>query len=141
MELKSRDLRVGNTLQYHESVCMVLSILRDEKVELGYFTDSVGFVRDLNGEDAPKAIQLTEEVLLNRGSAHEEAFTYERGIDWFFSPDYNDNLDSFKIFELPGSLGTYGVINVNGFGIELKYLHELENLFFDLTKTELTKFN
>lgn len=62
-EIKTTELRVGNLLNYCGQEVYVLSILRDSYVELGYFKDSVGFIRSLNDIDL-NPIQLTEDLLL-----------------------------------------------------------------------------
>ena len=80
--------------------------------------------------DLLEPIELTEEWLLK--------FGFEKDIDsWFYSFDYDENKETFKIFERAKE-NIYSIIDVNNFGIEIKYAHRLQNIYFALTDKELT---
>ena len=101
------ELRVGNLLNYCGNTVTVMEILRNNRVELGYFTDSIGFVRSLDDENI-KPIPLTEE--------------------WVTKCD--------KIYWLSKDIGGY-FLWFNGDKIYIKYVHSLQTLYFALTNEEL----
>ena len=66
--MDAKELRIGNLLSYVNQKVIVLDIVtrKGYDVELGYFTDSVGFERKLSDKDV-EPIPLTEEWLLKFG--------------------------------------------------------------------------
>jgi hypothetical protein len=117
--MKANELRIGNLfilpngdigkISYHEIRLMVVAI---EKPDY-------------------KPIPLTEEWLLKFGFSNREAFSYK---EWFigFNPITHDWM--FDICWLVGH--DYPFYRNGHFAI--KYLHQLQNLYFALTGEELT---
>lgn len=112
--IKESELRVGNWVMITTPFCLDYSVMHDIYIE--------------NDWDELKPIPLTEEWLIKAG-AIKRTFTAE------FIGDY----DSFAI-------GNYELSNIynNVWGIigidmsPLLYVHQLQNLIFALTNTELT---
>lgn len=133
-EIKTTELRVGNLLNYCGQEVYVLSILRDDYVELGYFKDSVGFIRSLNDIDL-NPIQLTEELLLKClfiSSEHKMSnanVLYNEGY-YILTNDY-----------IEYSLCVKGLPPATRYIAKCKYLHELQNLIFALDKREVNLKN
>lgn len=113
--MKANELRLGNFVDNCGTECFVMGIYKDNKVELGYFTDSVGFVRSLDDKNI-NPITLTEEWL--------KRFGFKR-----FSKDFSKS----------------GIIihtRKRGFSLrkrvpDIKSVHQLQNLYFALTGQEL----
>jgi len=120
MEIKAQDLRLGNWV-----------ILVKDKTEKYYQLDSGYDLYKLDESDCAdiKPIPLTEEILLKC-----EGFT-QHG-DWFHKDKFilgyltsDDNLQAEWKF-----CGTHGSFHV----IDIKYLHQLQNIHYALTNEELT---
>lgn len=120
--MKATELRIGNILDYHGRRVRVRSIgcnIDGNCAEFGYFTDSVGFTRNID-DDFPKPIPLTEEWL--------KKFGFKRTLNTW-------KIDGLKIYG-------YNDIGYNTFmslenKIAIKYVHQLQNLCFALTGEEL----
>ena len=125
IEIEAHELRLGNLVETSVGVGTVFNILRSY---IRCYVDNE--LEDVNVSYSDiKPIPLTEEWLLKFGF-------WIDGVTWFYSLDYDNNKDTFKVFLLPDESG-YGVINVNGFGVCLKTVHQLQNLYFALTQKEL----
>ena len=64
--IQANELRVGNWVNNYGQYCFVLEIYKTNKVELGYFKDSIGFIRKLD-DVGIKPIPITEDILLKCG--------------------------------------------------------------------------
>lgn len=121
------ELRVGNLLNYCGNTVTVMEILRNNRVELGYFTDSIGFVRSLNDENI-KPILLTEEWL--------KKFEFNVGNH----KEFNKWTDEYENISLFVDEFYYGIAvnSIEVWTISRKlYVHQLQNLYFSLTNVEL----
>ena len=116
--MEAKELRIGNYVSYATQETLILDITRTH-AELGYYMDSVGFERKYH-EFRP--IPLTEEWALRLGANN----TF-----------YNNYLD-FEYFEIYESNGIWYVEKEGVILCELKYVHQLQNLYFALTGKELT---
>ena len=123
--IQANELRVGNWVNNYGQYCFVLEIYKTNKVELGYFKDSIGFIRKLD-DVGIKPIPITEDILLKCGFYKDEDINYRYyfDFDWavILAYDIDDNC-----IRIGDSWDFSKVI----------YIHDLQNLYFALTKTEL----
>ena len=134
--MKASELRIGNLIGMNlkdddQNFFKVLEVAQ-EAMKTGACGMRFDLVGEIHYHDADffEPIPLTPEWLERLG------FTHDEGISWFYSLDYNKDVDTFKVFLLPDDSG-YGVINIHGFGVCLKHVHSLQNLYFCLTQKEL----
>jgi hypothetical protein len=118
MSLKAKDLRVGNCVNNCGQYCFLMAIYKNNKVELGYFKDSIGFIRSLD-DVGIKPIPLTEEILLKCGF-QKKYKSYEKNDFTFIDGGYDKF--AYKLAILAKTP---------------KFLHQLQNLYFALTGEEL----
>jgi len=132
--MEARELRQGNILDYYGQECIVLEILKNDYVEFGYFTDSIGFNRKLTEKHSPKPIPLTEEWLLKFGFESYNQKSYKLNI-------ILDNKDTFLVFYSHSGGNIMMSINdpKNDYNLirEINHVHQLQNLYFALTSKEL----
>ena len=123
--MTTKELRIGNILNYCGQIVYVMGIYPDNKVELGYFADSIGFTRSIDDKDL-KPITLTEKLLIKHGFKKQDNnwkaldlhFAY---ISWEVLAGTTLSFEKEWIF-LP----------------HIKYFHKLQNLYHSLTGEELT---
>ena len=120
--LKPTDLRIGNKIFFImcDSECSKL----DEKKEITVDISDFEFIRDNNS--LFEGIPLTENILLKLGFRHV--------MNNWFNVFANGNTFNVYIFES----GKYRVEIVSQSLGTFKYVHELQNLYFALTGSELT---
>lgn len=140
--MKANDLRIGNYINYCNENVIVLSLIALNRrlwdVELGYFTDSIGFERSFDDENI-NPIPLTEEWLLKFGFKLDEDYG-----NWHLS-DY-DIYSIKKDYYRKAVCGIKEGVVVWYFGAsddyyswtqKLEFVHQLQNLYFVLTNEEL----
>lgn len=117
-KLKIKELRVGNyvnaevglpSLQFHELLCRDFNYINYGTIEV-------------------YGIELTESILLNFGFTTE----YPTLKDKFFTIKNRFNINSFN-FGTGFKLNTSGCFEYKS----IKYVHQLQNIYFDLTGNEL----
>lgn len=87
----------------------------------------VDFFDNAYNYDDIKPIRLTEEILLKCGFEYEtKDWLYLKYIKFNFNTDRSVNMSI-----------VYVNINNRDMGLEIEYLHELQNLYFALTQKEL----
>lgn len=111
--MNANELRIGNIVEWGRLPFTVCSIGKSH-VENEWWSKPISEIY---------AIPLTEEVLLKYGFKFDCEFNLTR--DMFEIQKSNINHNSF-LFYMKGA-----------YGVELKYLHQLQNLFFALTGQEL----
>lgn len=120
--IKVNELRIGNhVLDEHGNISIINTI------SLGVRISNDKYKWESKSEDQIHPIPLTGELLLGCGFTYEEGFFIKDGI-------------SFEELE-------DGRLMIDGLGFSMfkddfenhitSYLHELQNLYFSLTKTEL----
>lgn len=139
--MKPESLRIGNTLDYHGVDVHVIGIYNSiggQMVECGYFDDSVGFSRPIDGKDCPKPIPLTEDLLVERG--FDKFLDYEiynkvwrKG--WTLSVQKHTSFKGGYVLFIEDDDSESAAPP----SVKIKYLHTLQNICFDLTGKELTK--
>jgi len=127
------ELRIGNYVNYAAEKVIVLqtSIKSRNKwdVELGYFEDSIGFERMIT-EIQP--IPLTEEWLLRFG------FEKEEEQDELLNTFMFCKLNTVRVEFSDKHKQLYWHDNYTSiYHKEIKYVHQLQNLYFALTGKEL----
>lgn len=120
--MDARELRIGNKLRYNETIVVVLEIKRGNKVELGYFEDSIGFERDLS-EVEP--VLITEEILWWFGFKIDGVWCY---LD--FEPRMQIRFYGGNSAECDIVQDGKFIAFKNG---HIKYVHQLQNLIYALT--------
>jgi len=118
--IEARELRIGNHVKHFENG-IVLTVGRTVAFKTPTNTIRVD-VYDL------EPIPLTEEVLLKFG------FVYTDDVD-NLNRDYK--LQEFKI-QLHLDVNDFICCNTIPNHIQIKYVHTLQNLYFDFTNEELT---
>ena len=134
-KLQANELRIGNWVKYEGQDVLVMELYRND-LELGYFSDSIGFNRKYT-EINP--IPLTEEWLERLGFKHNYSETEDGEVC----------VDNYSI-----SLGKYSNLTIEkdfSFGVDSKdfedlicfendyilSVHRLQNIYFALTGKEL----
>lgn len=123
-QMEAKELRIGNWISYYGKNYQVSNIHSDETIR--FYEDetkknTIGCYR-LN-PDGCKKIPLTEEWLLK--------FGFEKELDGFYRK--NKSLMIEFIFYDSGVLCANQSICLN----HIKYVNQLQNLYFALTETEL----
>lgn len=117
MDLKSTELRIGNLVQvYHGKKIHIITSLDIDDINRGKFP--------------VEGIPITEEWLLRSGFEVDKNVTYSSGHE-----------KEYKVYRI-GLFTFNGIQNAwwyNGqvLFIQPKYVHQLQNLYFALTGTEL----
>ena len=122
--MKANELRIGNYIKFHNTITKVeVFSIWDNLIQSDNFAE-----RQLKDFEP---ILLTEEWLLKFGFSNREGFSYN---EWFigFNPITHDWM--FDICWLVGH--DYPFYRNGHFAI--KYVHQLQNLYFALTGEELT---
>jgi hypothetical protein len=126
MELKARELRIGNWLRFDNMISEPYNYQVSPRMfrQMGYdISDNL----ELKINNYHKPIPITEDILLKCGFRKDEDISYRWYFDFgwavIIAYDLDDNCvrigDSWDFSKLI-------------------YVHELQNLIFALTKTELT---
>lgn len=141
--MKSNELRIGNMVMISEVKCKVIGIEGCKNIKNGFSVfDTVRLSGDgINSQQqiycqGVSPIALTEEILLKCGFikySHEPGF----GLDG----EKTEKCDQYSLLKLCIMDWGYGFVLSNSFSfdlrVELKSLHQLQNLFYALTQTEL----
>jgi len=123
MELQAAELRIGNLVNFNNISIGEVTVLNNTR-NIGIVLEN-GVYRDNN--DLFKPIPLTEEWLVKLGLKQDTIDKY-----WYFHPTYNKFYPLYR-------RGVYWGFNGLGLGVkEIKYVHQLQNLYFALTGEELT---
>lgn len=124
-----KELRIGNILKGENGPVIVSILSDDNRVAVKYPNHAPLFAQDAK-EMSIEPIPLTEDILLKCG--------FERYSLGFIINFPGCNLRSRRIM-VAKVLNTYSIswACFDTPRIRIKYLHELQNLFYDLTKTEL----
>ena len=120
--LKASDLRIGNLIQFGNKFKKVVEIIEDAF----YVLYKDGTTLKNTWADL-KPIPLTEKRLLDFGFIIDETYVSEE------NPFLDYIKDEVRI-SMPYFSFEYG----DGAFMELKYVHQLQNLYFALTQRELT---
>ena len=119
--INAKELRIGNLVEYR------ITDKLDERKEWWEVSeidaDDIHWLSKVDTKDEDfKAIPLTEEWLLKFGFINDKVLEFYR----------NDFTDSTIIID-------YNFICLLGYShVKLKYVHQLQNLYFALTGSELT---
>ena len=119
--MEAKELRIGNYIMFSDN--NGISYRKISCIKINEF----GFYSDIDGVNLGicKPIPLTEEWLLKFG------FVESQDIDTIFGLKLNDfwYINEFQI---------RNKFNAILLEVELKYVHQLQNLYFALTNEELT---
>ena len=121
--IQPQELRIGNYIEYNGEI-----IKLDGSLLCCYIQNELEF--PLN------PIPLTEEILLKFGFNEVEGERWCDMHEEFEECDYY-YLSMFKIYYNPET-DRFEDDSLSHFNVNLKYVHQLQNLFFALTGEELT---
>ena len=122
--IQPTELRIGNYLNYYNQNCHVMGIYNYGKIELGYFEESIGFIRQLDDKGI-HPIPLTEEILAKCG--------FE--IDYHIGDDVNFTIGNIDIRKRSGM--DYYVFYNKETQVRILHIHQLQNLYWCLCGKEL----
>lgn len=109
--LKENEIRTGLFLLYREEII---------QVSLSNISTILNNLREYN------PVPLDKDIL--------KALGYTRNAD--MQKFYNDRFDYYFIFS--GKIGMIQKYNVGSVGVPVRYVHELQNIYYFLTGEELT---
>lgn len=128
--IKPEELRIGNIVQRPEE--LRIKLIDGDVI---YFGINCAMMRDCErlGKDwAFEGIPLTEEWLV------------KMGFEMYPSGVWNDHVRNFNSEDMipfsglgPTKLG-YNLESADGMDLNIKYVHQMQNLYFALTGKELT---
>ena len=116
--MKAQDLRIGNYVEHHKEVVRIVGITEENP-----YIDTITI--DYLDWDEIEPIPLTEEWLLKFG------FVKLGKLDFFYISEQEMN------FKVSCDLKMIAWYNLQLHGVEIKHVHQLQNLYFALTNTEL----
>lgn len=119
-ELKPQDLRIGNLLQRSELDDDILTVTSINKESIGYSTNYGDGTMPI---DWPIPIPLTQDMLLRFGFEKENYHLFRKGRYTYSIHDL-----AFRVW------AENTIIFLNSFDT----VHELQNVWYSLEKTELT---
>lgn len=125
-EMDMKELRIGNYIKSIGIIYKLISV--DIKGNLKGIDDVTTF--NLDGYYTP--IPLTEEWLLKFGF---ERLSYEKNYPLYINKNKDGYSHSFFV-SIHSDFSRVSIVNQSL--RTLKYVHELQNLYFALTQTELT---
>ena len=137
MLLESKELRLGNIVQYNNTECFVYDICSPQPRK-GRYNNEFLLTLSLNGLidcliDEIEPVELTEKWLIKFG------FKYNKQIGWtkdglcLDGPVVHFSFDLFR----NESLTNYHLLDFVEIPRLVEYVHELQNLYFALTNVEL----
>lgn len=121
--MKSKELRLGNyvsvfsvigkviEIKNNQILVLTKSLVNDKKVEYYY---EIGFIN---------SIPITNDLLLNAGAKYINEYWYE--------------FNTYGIIKHKSFIEFYSCVKGDYICNSVKYLHELQNLYFALTGSEL----
>ena len=133
--IKSKDVRVGNKVLYGTEIATIIGMSR-MSVNLTHGKDKGLEKTNIVNYEFIKPIKLTKEILLKSG----------------FNTDYKDGWIGIDVKSEGGMTTDFVIATPNNMGewqdyyafvydeykfVSLEYVHELQNLFTDMTKQEL----
>jgi hypothetical protein len=114
--MKANELRIGNWVEHNQP-------------KRGYYTTVQESTFSVNVEKLFKPIPLTEEWLLKFGFLHSlrlDDFMFKKGNDCFQIQPYKEGFSNSVLYN------DMEIVD------RLQHVHQLQNLYFDLTGEELT---
>lgn len=130
--MKAEELRIGNYINWEQTTHIVSGLPNFNLVRSYWIKDSIaqteeeyqGFIEEA------KPIPLNEEWLLKLGFVKEKGMLH--GLDKFklFLPCINKPILTYSQRSISVSNGS--------FSLEMKYVHQIQNLYYALTGEELT---
>ncbi len=140
--MEAKDLRIGNLIKYdgwHPDLASHNKPMPSYDVfvrEIEYDEEKKCYIissfNERAFEDSFEPIPLTEEWLRRFGFYEKYKSTSNRWLKW--ATNINAGLELHDCEDEEGN--THGVF-LHDFVLEIKYIHELQNLYYALTKEEL----
>lgn len=125
-----RELRYGNTVEYNGKHYHVCSIC--DKIKIGTMISPVMYAGAFNVDiNEINPIPLAEDILLKCGF-EKEVIPLITEVHNIFQNDYMTLSQEYGSFHWYSNGNYY-----DNFDVKILSLHELQNLFYGLTKTEL----
>ena len=120
--IQANDLRIGDLVNYHDDD-IVFQVTEISKLGIGVKNDTEETWIEY---DRFSPIKLTPELLEKCG--------FE--MDGSYQCPLWKNIKGFEFWDEYGT-GAYSYRFMNSFDVELKYLHQIQNLYFTITGSEL----
>ena len=124
--MKTKDLRLGNYVTDNSGFTMYVAGIYEDTVLLN-FEGNDGDVWEVYEKDL-RGIMLDTELLIKSGFKIQVT-----GIGW---DKYSNGLVDLSLAPLSNG-SCIPVYHINGEMVKIKYLHQLQNLFFCLSQKEL----
>lgn len=129
-----KDYRIGNLVEYDERV-FEIHTLAEEFPTLNTTEFGIGVV-DWNNV---KPIKLTDKLFEDLGFIKEGEFYAMEGYDYKYCFKYRAWVDNWALYiEFTDSHLESDTDKKYPVCFSIKYIHQLQNLFYSLTKKELT---
>jgi len=120
--MNAKELRIGNYVDRTDYICKVTEIKED-----GIFTEPLSYKGERLVKQILQPIPLTKEWLLKLGFKQKNDIEFYEYIKDYFIVE-NEYTDK-GVWDF--------VTDDNGMIVEIKYVHQLQNLYFALTEKEL----
>lgn len=130
--MEAKELMIGNLIQHFEYMTTVETIKKDVNGQY-YIGGHSGHTSIFNVIGAFKPIQLTPELLLNLGFKYRNEY---RGDGALFDLEDSDWKKGFCVAKLNGKEGFCSLATGRQ---QLMFVHQLQNLFYVETWTELKR--
>ena len=129
--IQSNELRYGNKLLFLGNIETFEFI--DQIREDGVFWIQTKEQKIAYKNFQFKPVELTEDILLKCGFQNNEPNYF-----WITIKGYENDETYIYINKISSGIGIFQNDKENYLDIEIKYLHQLQNLYFALTNQELT---
>lgn len=127
--IKLEEIRIGNILKKGNDLVYVSFITMNQGVyHIGYVSSPFDSFINVEQFDKFEYVQLTPELLLKM--EFEKEVIEAPGIDYW-------DCYSYDIFDLHYELGSFILICSQIKNIEIKYLHQLQNVYYIFKNKEL----
>lgn len=129
--INANELRIGNLIKRDDHILRVVQIKETQMFRVEYVDKSISSNHMFLDHNSAEPIPLTDEILLKCG------FIFDKDNE-----DYNLNgitLDDRNTDKWSKYINKdeFGIWYLNSYLRDIKYLHQLQNLFYSITDTEL----
>ncbi len=130
--MKIEELRVGNIIKYKKGhISKVIGTYSNDKQIVEVVGVDGDYINGVYECDNFYGIEITDKILENLGFYLD----YDGGYYRSYRKNDNDNCDRFNV-HLDSAGCSYYISDFGAFK-QMKYIHELQNLYFILTGCEL----
>lgn len=134
-KLNIKEFRIGNLVDRTDYICRVVGIFEKDN---GLVLDAINYKGERFVLQEVKPISLTEEWLLKMGFKKQEEYYYKSELDidyCFLYADFRKDWGLYIEYTDSPCLEDENKKYPVSFGV--KYIHQVQNLYFSLTHKEL----